>query len=222
MTAGGERDMRFRARRCTSDRCSLRFPVEDGSALGSSCPRCGAPTEWLDESWSTHRAPADVPTAAVRLAALLDNLRSVRNVGSILRTADGVGLAHLHFGGVTPTPDHPRIAKTALGAEMSVAWSAHADAAAAAATLRDSGHRLWALEGGPGATSLFDPAVQAGVRTDARPLVLVLGHEVSGIDPRIVALCERTLYIPMLGIKGSLNVSVAFGIAAYVLRFGAV
>jgi tRNA G18 (ribose-2'-O)-methylase SpoU len=137
-----------------------------------------------------------------------------------LRTADGVGLEHLHFGGVTPTPDHPRIGKTALGAESSVAWSGHPDAAAAAAALRAAGHRLWALEGGPAATSLFDPSVRAAMRADGRPIVLVVGHEVSGIDRRIVELCERTLYIPMLGIKGSLNVSVAFGIAVYVLRFG--
>jgi tRNA G18 (ribose-2'-O)-methylase SpoU len=147
---------------------------------------------------------------------LLDNVRSVRNVGSIFRTADGAGIEHLHLGGITPTPDHPKLEKTALGAELRVPWSHAHDAAAHAASLRESGHRLWALEGGPEANSVFEPHDAH----DSTPIVLVLGHEVSGVDPRILRLCERTLFIPMLGIKDSLNVSVAFGVAAYALRFG--
>jgi tRNA G18 (ribose-2'-O)-methylase SpoU len=150
------------------------------------------------------------------LEILLDNIRSVRNVGSMFRTADGVGIRHMHLGGVTPTPEHEGIAKTALGAERSVPWTHHPDGAAAAASLRGQGSRLWALEGGPSSTSLFDAVI--GPREPA--IVLVLGHEVAGIDPRISRLCDRVLRLPMLGIKGSLNVSVALGVAAYLLRFG--
>jgi tRNA G18 (ribose-2'-O)-methylase SpoU len=159
----------------------------------------------------------------LRVEALLDNIRSLRNVGSMFRTADGAGLAHLYLGGVTPSPEHPKLAKTALGAERSVPWSRHPDACVAAAELCAGGRRLWALEGGPRSLSIFDPAVALAAaerRASEQPVVLVLGHEVSGVDPRIVDQCERVIHLPMMGIKDSLNVSVALGIAAYVLRFG--
>jgi tRNA G18 (ribose-2'-O)-methylase SpoU len=87
----------------------------------------------------------------------------------------------------------------------------------AAAKLRSRGKRLWALEGGSPTQSLFTAVADAGGPADPA-IVLVLGHEVSGIDPRVLEHCERRLTIPMGGIKGSLNVGVAFGIAVYVLR----
>ena len=144
-------------------------------------------------------------------------------MGSMFRTADGAGVSHLHLGGVTPTPEHPKLAKTALGAERMVAWSRHPDACRGAAQLSADGRRLWALEGGPRSSSLFEPEVAAEVaamRARDQTLVLVLGHEVSGVDPRIVSECERVVHLPMMGHKDSLNVSVTLGIAAYWLRFG--
>src|SRR5690606_8265961 len=146
-----------------------------------------------------------------------DNVRSLTNVGSMFRTADGVGIRHMHLGGFTPTPEHPKFAKTALGAERSVAWSHCPDPAATAEALVAAGKRLWALEGGPRSSDLFDLLGAAGGPEDPA-IVLVLGHEVSGVDPRILDRCERIARIPMAGIKGSLNVSVAFGIASYLLR----
>lgn len=134
----------------------------------------------------------------------------------MFRTADAVGIETLHLTGITPTPEHAGLSKTALGAEKTVTWKQDRDGLRAAAGLRDAGSALWALEGGEGAVSLYEVPAPA----PDRPLVLVMGHEVSGVDPRIAALCERTVKIPMLGHKGSLNVSVAFGIAAYHLRFG--
>lgn len=218
---------RFRSRRCTAADCGLRFPVADGSPLGARCPSCGSPTAWVDDAYATHGvgAPPQPEAGEVRLRveALLDNIRSLSNVGSMFRTADGAGLAHLYLGGITPTPAHPKLAKTALGAERSIAWSRHPDAAEAAADLVARGRQLWALEGGPRSTSIFDPAVAraaAELRARDQTLVLVLGHEVSGVDPRIVERCERVIHLPMMGHKDSLNVSVALGVAAYVLRFG--
>jgi tRNA G18 (ribose-2'-O)-methylase SpoU len=78
---------------------------------------------------------------------------------------------------------------------------------------------LWALEGGPRSQSLFEVLAEPEI-TRGPAVALVLGHEVSGVDPRIVALCERVVRLPMLGAKGSLNVSVAFGVAVYALRYG--
>ncbi len=216
---------RYRARRCTAPGCGLRFPVTEGSGLGRACPSCGAPTEAQGEPYATYGAPATTLErgAPLRVAALLDNIRSLRNVGSMFRTADGAGVEHLYLGGVTPTPEHPKLAKTALGAEGQVRWSQHPDAFQIAAELVAQGQRLWALEGGSRSRSLFDPQVQrrAGELCDAgEGVVLVVGHEVSGVDPRIVEQCEQVVHLPMVGFKDSLNVSVALGVAAYWLRFG--
>ncbi len=211
----------YRARRCTS--CALRFPVTQGSTLGDTCPACGARTEEVDEAYPTHGAPAARDGERLELEALLDNIRSLRNVGSMFRTADGVGLGHLYLGGITPTPEHPKLAKTSLGAEKSVPWSRHPDACAAAAWLREQGRSLWALEGGPRSVSIFDPDIARAASessTRGRAIVLVFGHEVSGVDPRIVDQCERVVHLPMMGHKDSLNVSVTLGVAAYWLRFG--
>lgn len=214
----------FMARQCTAPDCGLRFPVDQHSPLGAVCPRCGAPTRFVDAPYQTHGVTTpEAGAAGPVLEALLDNIRSLRNVGSIFRTADGAGVGHLHLGGITPTPDHPKLAKTALGAEQVVPWTHHPDAAAAAVALQQEGAVLWAVEGGAESVSLFDPRLQRDLAEQGPGVrrVLVFGHEVSGVDPRIVALCQRVIHLPMLGIKDSLNVSVAFGIVVYALRFAA-
>lgn len=209
---------RFVARRCGTDDapgCGLRFPVDEGSPLGATCPHCGGPTSFVDDAYPTHEVARSIEPARARLGVLLDNVRSLTNVGSMFRTADGVGAELVVLGGITPTPAHPKLAKTALGAESSVPWRFDPDAARAAATCVLEGWELWALEAGPRATNLFELPPRSA---DAAPLMLVCGHEVSGIDPRIVSQCARVVFLPMAGVKGSLNVSVAFGVAAYAVR----
>jgi len=153
--------------------------------------------------------------------ALLDNIRSVYNVGSIFRTADGVGLRHLHLCGITPPPNHPKTAKTALGAELAVAWTPYRNGLDTAVTLQERGYHLWAIEDSPQAESLFAERLFAAPDLpEGSPVVLVVGNEIAGIDPEILARCDRVLRIPMLGQKKSLNVASAFGIAAYAVRFG--
>jgi tRNA G18 (ribose-2'-O)-methylase SpoU len=151
------------------------------------------------------------PPAALPLRALLDNLRSVHNVGSIFRSADGAGFAELYLCGVTPTPANPKLAKTALGADTALAWRWSPNAVELAQELRAGGHHLWALEEGVRAESLY--------MAPSPPLdtVLVVGSEVIGIDPDLLVLCERTLAIPMRGTKRSLNAATAFGVAALIL-----
>lgn len=208
--------MRFQSRQCSNLNCRLRFPVQEGSELGESCPLCSEPTRLVDETWTSPPAPAAGSLPGPRVQALLDNVRSLRNVGAIFRTADGAGVEHLHLCGFTPTPAHPKLAKTALGAEQHVEWTRHFDAMRAIEELAQVEARLWALEGGAEAESVF--GLSADLRAEGPPIVLVLGHEVSGVDARVLDRCERRICVPMAGVKGSLNVSVAFGIAAFTLR----
>lgn len=217
--------MRYQQRECQAPTCGLRFPVGEASELGSRCPLCGGPTRFVGSVYESQEVHEPRVASGPMVEALLDNVRSLNNVGSMFRTADGAGVRHMHLGGFTPTPAHPKFAKTALGAERSVAWRHWPDPAAAADALVAEGKRLWALEGGSRSIDLFDLVGSAGGLVGSAggpadpPIVLVLGHEVSGVDPRILDRCEQIARIPMVGVKGSLNVSVAFGIAAYVLRY---
>jgi 23S rRNA (guanosine2251-2'-O)-methyltransferase len=198
---------------CGQPGCDLRFPAALDDPRAARCPRCGAPTR---------PGPALPPAVAdshgrfpsAPLEALLDNIRSIHNVGSIFRTADGVGLRRLHLAGITPTPAHPRLAKAALGAELRVSWSYGANGAAMAAALREQGLQLWAVE----ATAAAEPLFGADLSSPQGPVALVVGNEKAGVDPAILAHCSRVLSLPMLGMKRSLNVAVAFGIAAYHVR----
>jgi tRNA G18 (ribose-2'-O)-methylase SpoU len=149
--------------------------------------------------------------AAIHLEALLDNIRSAWNVGSMFRTADGLGIRHLHLCGITPTPGSPKVTKTSLGAEAGVGWSHHNNGVQAAYQLNEQGKELWGLECTPDASSIL----QLENLSSDRPIILVVGNEIAGIDPGILELCERIVYLPMLGKKQSFNVAVVFGIAAY-------
>gem|GEM_PF-5870234 len=132
--------------------CGLRFPVEKKHSQAISCPRCGAPTQavvdiprQLDETSASQRATTPTENT-IQLELLLDNVRSLFNVGSIFRCADGVGVRHLHLCGITPTPDNPKLKKTALGAEEAIHWTYHLDGLAQVQHLLEAGHHLWALE----------------------------------------------------------------------------
>jgi tRNA G18 (ribose-2'-O)-methylase SpoU len=146
---------------------------------------------------------------------LLDNIRSAYNVGSILRTSDGVGISRIHICGITPTPDNPKVVKTALDAEQHIPWLQHWNSIDAGQSLKSDGYDLIAMEGGDGALPIFE---LLPLLSD-RPIVLVIGNEVSGVDPGLLEICDKKIWLPMLGKKQSFNVSVAFGIAAYMLRF---
>jgi tRNA G18 (ribose-2'-O)-methylase SpoU len=200
----------FQTRVCSNPACALRFPVDASSTLGDRCPLCRTPTEQVDTLYESIGAKGREHQPAAHVVALLDNVRSLRNVGGMFRTADGAGLRALHLGGFTPTPEHPALTKTALGAEAAVPWRRWPDGLAAAEHLRAEGYELWALESGPRAEPLDAVEIPS-----SHKLALVVGHEVSGIDPRIVECCARVVEIPMFGVKTSLNVGVAFGIAAY-------
>ena len=206
---------RYQIRQCTSDACRLRFPMPEDALPGGQCPKCGAQTQLVAESPIHFESiPEMRPQQEIGFDVLLDNLRSLFNVGSIFRSAEGAGLHHLYLCGITPTPENPKLAKTSLGAEGVVGWSQHNNALDLAQRLLGEGRQLWALDVDEHAQSLF------AVEPPDASVVLVVGNEVSGIDPDLHALCTRTVCIPMAGMKRSLNVAVAFGIAAFGLQRG--
>lgn len=148
------------------------------------------------------------PAEKVPLVGILDHLRSGFNVGSIFRVADGFGLSHLHLVGYTSSPDHPGVAKAALGAESTVPWTRWKSMEECLAHLRAEGYALVALETSPTAVSIFD--FKFPERT-----ALVLGNERFGINYSNVEACDHTLSIPLRGTKNSLNVVSAFAVAGY-------
>ena len=142
------------------------------------------------------------------LTALLDDIRSLYNVGAVFRTADGAQFDHLYLCGITGTPPRNEIRKTSLGAEESVAWSYHADPVELAGRLKEEGYQIVVLE-------QTDASIDFSTAVYQFPLCLILGHEYTGVRDELVALADLAIDIPMRGSKHSLNVSVAFGIAAY-------
>jgi tRNA G18 (ribose-2'-O)-methylase SpoU len=141
------------------------------------------------------------------------NIRSLYNVGSIFRTADGFGVSKIYLTGYTGTPANPlhkiRIQKSALGAEIFVNWEYCKSPQAVLRILKKKKFNIIGLEnnvGKPLNITKFKPKF---------PLVLILGEETGGINKSLIKLCDRLVEIPMLGKKESLNVSVAFGITAH-------
>lgn len=135
------------------------------------------------------------------------DIRSLHNVGAIFRSAAAFGVEKLFLTGYSPVPPRKEIAKVALGAERLVAWE-RGDIFAVIAACKAEGYRVLALEQTPDARTLADVH-------DAR-VALILGNEVTGIDPAVLAACDGSVVIPM-HTKRSLNVSVAAGVAMYAL-----
>ena len=141
---------------------------------------------------------------------LLDNVRSMYNVGSFFRTADAVAAEKLILGGITAYPPKNQISKTALGAEDTVPWEHRLDPLARLRELRESGCEIAAIETSAHAVDLFDWQPRF-------PLCLVFGHETDGIRQELMDLCDTHVRIPMLGRKHSLNVATAGGVLLYEL-----
>ena len=151
---------------------------------------------------------------------VLDNVRSALNVGSAFRTADAFGIEQLYLCGITATPPHREILKTAIGATESVAWSYAPDTATLLTRLGEAGYRTIGIEQTTDAVALQE------VRLDpARRYAFVLGNEVDGVSEAALAQCVRTLEVPQFGTKHSLNVAVCAGVvlweAVRQLKFGA-
>jgi tRNA G18 (ribose-2'-O)-methylase SpoU len=141
---------------------------------------------------------------------VLENVRSLFNVGAVFRTADAVAAAGVYLAGFTGTPPRKEIRRVALGAEESVPWRYAPDAPSAVRALRSRGVHVVALEQAAGSVDFREYAYRL-------PVAVVVGHEVEGVSPETLDVCEGAVHIPMLGEKVSLNVSVAAGVMLYEL-----
>jgi 23S rRNA (guanosine2251-2'-O)-methyltransferase len=154
------------------------------------------------------------------MIVVLHNIRSRHNVGSIFRTADAAGVEKLYLSGITPAPldrfGRPdlKLKKVSLGSEMSVPWEKIGSTVKLLRTLQKSGYAMLALEQHRRAQSLFSMKLSKKL---LKKTVLLLGPEVEGLSPSLLASADKIVEIPMFGKKESLNVSVAFGILVYKL-----
>jgi tRNA G18 (ribose-2'-O)-methylase SpoU len=143
------------------------------------------------------------------LFGMLDNIRSLYNVGSMFRTSDGALVRKLFLSGYTPRPPRKEIEKTALGATETVPWEYHPTAAECIAAIRREGALLCILEHTTKSIPYYE------IERIDLPLCLVVGNEINGISTEVVAAADLAIDIPMFGTKQSLNASVAFGIALF-------
>lgn len=143
---------------------------------------------------------------------VLDNVRSMNNVGSVFRTADAFLMEGIVLCGYTPRPPHRDIQKTALGATETVAWSYAPDITSALQELKDKGYRICAVEQTKGSTLLHQWEIRPGEKW-----AMVFGNEVEGVQESALALCDAAVEIPQSGMKHSLNISVAAGIVLWEL-----
>jgi len=142
------------------------------------------------------------------IIALIENVRSMHNVGSIFRSSDGARIEQLILAGFTPVPPRPEISKTALGSTESVPWTHTKNSVKKINELRQNGYTIYTVE----------QTTESKVYTDVQyqfPLCFIMGNEVEGVSEALVEQTDYAIEIPMLGIKHSLNVSVAYGIILY-------
>ena len=204
----------FEIRICES--CGLRYPLVAEQPFGTRCPACMGETRIALHRELTSEPARYLPPvhhqSNSESAVLLDNIRSAWNAGSILRSADGFGFRQAYLCGITPTPENEAVTKTSLGAEDSVPWSYHKDAVRLVKGLKKNGRKIYALEE-------HERAIEIGqLSSSHQNSILVVGNEISGVDPELLDLCDQILFIPMSGEKRSFNVAIAFSIAAYALR----
>lgn len=139
---------------------------------------------------------------------LLDNIRSLYNVGSIFRTSDAAGVEKIYLSGITGKPPRAEIHKSALGAEQTVDWEYFENPQDIIKTLKREGFKIVILEHTDKSQNYYKITYEF-------PLCLVVGHEITGVSNEIIGLADSAIEIPMFGMKQSLNVAVAYGIAIY-------
>ena len=144
------------------------------------------------------------------LVVVLDEVRSLHNVGSVFRSSDAFRVEGICLCGITATPPQPEIHKTALGAEDTVEWTYYKDTREAVNHLHEVGYTVLAIEQCQGSTMLQDMALEKG-----RKYAVILGNEVKGVQQSVIDQCQGCIELPQFGTKHSLNVSVTAGIVIW-------
>jgi 23S rRNA (guanosine2251-2'-O)-methyltransferase len=152
------------------------------------------------------------------MITVLDNIRSIHNVGSIFRTADALGIEKIYLCGITPSPTdkfgklRPQFGKVSLGAEKSIKWEKSNAAREVINQLKNNGYKIFAVEQDKKAVPYYKV-------NKNNKVALVLGNEIKGLSKSVLTLADKILEIPMTGAKESLNVAIAFGIVAFSLKY---
>ena len=177
--------------------------------------------QWIDNmkklshaEISENRATLETISEVKKLpvTVILNSIRSSYNVGSIFRTSDGVMIEKLYLCGYTPYPPKKEVLKTALGSHESVDWRFESDPLLVIKKLKNEGYTICALE------QTNNNINYNQLKKSDLPLCLIVGNEISGVNQELIDLCDKSIEIPQYGIKQSLNVAVAYGIAIFELR----
>lgn len=153
----------------------------------------------------------NLPKEKRPISLFLDQVRSAHNVGAAFRLADAFHISHIYCAGITPSPPHPQIRKTALGAEAAVSWSHVAETETFLEEKKKEGYQLIAIE----QTKNAVPLNEKPKNLLESPCILIFGHEVFGLSATALKAADYTLMIPQYGVKKSLNVSTCIGIVLW-------
>lgn len=220
--------------RCPNPECSIEFEFPSAEAdkrghLIGACPGCGIEAafrtieaEQVIEKEYEKRKNKNVLTGGPErtenftppLSVLVEDVRSLWNVGSIFRTSDGANFEHIYLCGITGSPPRKEIEKVSLGAEQHVSWEYEPNPLVVLNQLKKKKVQIVGLEKTESSLPLSEALDD---RRLTPPLCLIVGNEVSGLSPQVVSMCDIVCELPMKGFKESLNVAVAYGIAAYMI-----
>ncbi|CAG1022876.1 tRNA (guanosine(18)-2'-O)-methyltransferase [Patescibacteria group bacterium] len=146
-----------------------------------------------------------------QIIVILDNIRSVHNVGAIFRTCDGAGVHSIHLCGITPTPEHKKVHKTALNAEEYVKWEYFKSTQEAVNKAKEQGYAVFSVEQNANSSKLNEYDFP-------EKTALIFGNEITGIGPAIMESSDKVIELPMAGKKNSLNVATCVGIVVYYIK----
>ncbi len=217
---------------CPYPDCRLGFEIEGAQFSltdrfgATDCPHClrpclARPAELIEQMAAKNCKPLEIvapqtvaPQTVASLVVVLDDIRSLHNVGAVFRTADAAGFSHVYLAGITGVPPRKQIAKVSLGAEDWIAFSYFSFLPDIILPLKMQGYSIVALEKNASSKSLYAELTSQKM---SLPICLILGNEVQGVSPEALFLADHVCHLSMRGKKESLNASVAFGVAAYFL-----
>jgi 23S rRNA (guanosine2251-2'-O)-methyltransferase len=202
-------------RQCRNPECKFRFPDTNFLETKIPCPICNTSTDLIQRiDLSIDERIKNSWQIPIEFASVLDNIRSVYNVGAIFRTALGFGLRKIYLCGITPTPNHKNFNKTSLGAERYVYWEKSLNCVEQCKVLQNDGYKIISIETSDNAISILNVNKKT---ITWNKIAVVVGNEISGVDPQVIALSNLVISIPINGANKSFNVTTAFGIAVYHL-----